>query len=132
VKLPSVSWNGTLYMKGDIVYVRMAGYDFTTELFQIADICSLGDNRNVLRGFWYYERRSLHKILSSRDARKWPKCRTKMKSTHMGVIMWDCLTGKINDKQRDNIALEWICDMSADTWSVKRDSDDDVTWALVA
>ena len=127
--LPSTVWNGNVYRRGDIIYVRTGLNAGAFEVFEIAEIRDLGDSRNVMRGFWYYHRSHIKKKIRTAHMRIWPRNRPYIKSTHMDVIMWDCATGHLPKEEKRLVVPEILCDMSGDSWVIEEQDAENVSWA---
>lgn len=129
--LSSVSWNGMTYRRGDVIFVRSGLQENAVDVFEVADIRSLGDSRSVFRGFWYYDRSDMRGSLAMTSLRMWPPKYLYCKSTHTDIVMWDCATGHLSDAQKTMIVPRAVCDMSRDTWKMARSDAEAVQWCTV-
>ena len=126
--LDRVHWNGYFYQNGDLIYARTGSTPNAIDVFEIAEIRSLGDGRSIIRGFWYYHRSHLVGWMGKTSLRLWPTTHTHIKSTHTEIMMWDCASGHLSKDDRELMAFDLICDMATNVWIIKRRTDTSVTW----
>jgi hypothetical protein len=106
--MPSIVYAEETYDIGEVAYISMEGAG--REMAQLQKIRALDEIRVLILVSWCYSRKDVRN--KCKNASTWPAGCSHMISTHLQVLLWDTMDGKVEDKQLQRISTEKVLDVS--------------------
>ena len=79
-------------------------------MIQLQQIRALDEDRAAIVVSWCYSRNEVRRKCTNMNT--WPKGCSYVLSTHLQVLMWDTLNGKVKQQQLQRMSTESVVDVS--------------------
>jgi hypothetical protein len=114
--LPDMSYRGTRYKVGDVVYILLQDNtkDSYAKIFEIRD---LGDGRKVISILWYFTIKDARSC-GCKTLKRWPRGKTHMLTNMLQVLMWDTINGMADNDVLNCLESEKILDVCRKTCTI--------------